>query len=105
MRIATCLVGLLCASLSGCAQIQDAFRGSFQEPVAGYSYFFPQPSIVQVSASPEEVVYEYSRIYGDEFPHAVTAAEKFCKNYDKRAQVVSLIAKDKDRSWATFVCR
>ena len=105
MRTATLFVALLCASLAGCAQVRDFFGDSFREPVAGIRYFYPEPTVVQVSASPDQLIYEYSRLYGDEFPHAVAAAEKQCKTYDKRAQVVSMVAKNQDRSWVTFVCR
>ena len=108
MRTATLLIALLCAGLAGCAQVaqvRDFFRDSFREPVAGYRYFFPEPTVVQVSASADQLVYEYSRLYGDEFPHAVAAAEKQCKTDGKRAQVVSMVAKGQDRSWVTFVCR
>ena len=105
MRAATLVIALLCTALAGCAGIPNPYADPFAAPVAGYRYFFPEPAIVQVSASAEIVVYEYSRLYGDDFPLAVAAADRQCKTYARSAQVVSLVAKNQDRSWATFVCR
>lgn len=101
MRPSNLLAVALCTGLAGCAEL----RNPFTEPAAGLRYFFAEPTIVLVSASPDLLTYEYSRLYGNDFPHAVAAAERQCKHYGKRAQVASLVAKNDDRNWATFVCR
>lgn len=100
MRAVILAVVVLC-SLPGCAQFQNPFK----EGPAGYAYFFPEPAIQKVSGSGDEITYEYSRLQGNEFVYANRAAERECRAGGKGAQIVSLVAKNAERGWATFVCR
>lgn len=98
------IIAMLCLLLTGCAGISNPFTA----PVAGVNYYFPKPNIVRVAApaaAPEEITYEYSRLTGNDFAFAVAAAERECRAGGKAAQVVSMLAKNQERSWATFVCR
>ena len=91
MRAAILMAAVLCAAAAGCS--------------SGPRGFFAESTIAQVSATPDEVTYEYSRVFGNDFAYSIAAAEAQCKARDKRALVVSLVAKNADRSWATFICR
>lgn len=111
MPAAAGIVVLLCTVLAGCAELRRSFIGGnpFDSKVAGFNQYFPTPSVarVPVSASTpaDEITYEYSRLSSNEFAFATAAAERDCRAGGKAAQVVSLVPKNQDRSWATFVCR
>ena len=101
MRATTTHLLMLCAGLAGCANLGFPFA----EPLAGPRYFFPAPAIVRVeSAAPNQITYEYARMAGSGFPHAIAAAGRDCRPEGKRAHIVSVGLKDQARGWVIFEC-
>ena len=86
MRAKT-LTLMLCAGLAGCAAL------------------FPPSELVRLqTATPNQVVYEYARTTGSDFPRALEAAGRDCSPGGKRAQLVSMGVKNADRGWIIFEC-
>jgi hypothetical protein len=86
------LVGLCLFTLSGCFQLFGAV------------FVKPGETVVLISASTNQVTYEYTHSYDSELPYAGRAAEEQCNRFDKHAALSGINQKNLDRSLVTFRC-
>lgn len=70
----------------------------------GAVFVKPGETVVLISASTNQVTYEYTHSYDSELPYAGRAAEEQCNRFGKHAALSNIVRKNIDRSWATFRC-
>jgi hypothetical protein len=105
MRVATLLRLAACAALFGCAHPTTPLRDTFKEPLAGVGEFFPSPDIARVKTADQyQVTYDYARMTGSALPFAIEAAQRGCSPSGKRAHIVGMGLRTRERGWVTFEC-
>lgn len=70
----------------------------------GAIFVEPGSTVDLISASPNQVTYEYTHSYDSELPAAGRMAQSECQRFGKHAALQSINRKNIDRSWATFRC-
>jgi hypothetical protein len=87
--VAACALG--CILLQACSLI-------------GSHFVTPGSTVHQISASPDQIVLEYTHDYDTELPAAKQVAEDHCGESGKHATLVSNVQWSIDHSRATFRC-
>ena len=64
----------------------------------------PGETVHLIQATPSTVVLEYTHSYSFELGETIKAAESYCSQYQKHAELVSNTQLNLDRSLATFRC-
>ena len=105
MRVGILLQLGACAAIFGCAHPTTPLREAFKDPVAGVKDFFPAPAVVRVQSTGKyQVTYDYARMTGSDLPFAIEAAQRGCNPSGKRAHIVSMGMRTRERGWVTFEC-
>ena len=71
----------------------------------GAAFVKPGATVTLISASSNQVTYEYTHSYDSELPFAGRSAEQQCSRYEKHAELANIERRNLDRSLVTFRCQ
>ena len=70
----------------------------------GEHFVKPGSTVSQISATPDQIVLQYTHDYDTELPAAKQVAEDHCSESGKHATLIETVQRSIDHSWAVFRC-